>query len=69
MEAHTNMQTRAAQDDGMLHGCTLASILMEFVNEIKNKRVKFTVRGTESGMITLRVMVSEACRDPNASVK
>ena len=69
VETHVDTQTGAAQDDGVLHSCPLASISMEFVNEIKNKRVKSTVRGTESGVMTPWVMVSEACRDTNASLK
>ena len=69
VETHIDTQTRAVQDDGVLCRCSLASMSMEFMNKIKNKRAEFTVRGTESGLMTLRVMMSEAHRDTNAPLK
>ena len=65
---YSGVQNRAAQDCMQLFHCIMKSLTNDAINKVKNKFQDYTVAGTPSGVLLVKVLVREAHLDTNATV-
>ena len=68
VRAYNGVQNRAAQDCMQVYHCVMKSLTNDAVNKIRNKAQDYTINGTPSGVLLVKVLVREAHLDTNATV-
>ena len=65
---YINTPVRAAQDSKMLYQAIQNSISADTYDKVRNKRAQYVINGVESGELFLRLIISEAHVDTNATL-
>ena len=65
---YSGVQNRAAQDCVQVFNCVMKSLTHEAINKIKHKQNEYTINGTPSGVMLIKLIVKEAHIDTNATL-
>ena len=68
VQLYSGVQNRAAQDCVQVFNCVMKSLTNEAINKIKHKQDEYTLNGTPSGVLLVKIIVKEAHLDTNATL-